>query len=98
MQHGLLEGALLVAFFFWSALMERITRSNSLFARDRMYFLTPGEIVAARDSPGSASVSWMNPTCPGVYDKRGVSSEFGIYFSRQSHGRLFWTDGRQRDG
>ena len=30
---------------------------------------------------------------PHLYDKRGVSFEFGIYFSRQGHGRLF-LDGR----
>ena len=80
---------------FWSALIERITRSYSLFARDRMYFLTPGEIVAARDSPGSASVSWMNPTC--TISEESVSNLGYISLDKVTV-VYFWTDGRQRDG
>ena len=55
-----------------------VSRLNSLFARDTMYFLRPADIFAARVSEGSASVSWMKPTYPEMGSAFSLGEFMGV--------------------
>ena len=61
-----------------SLLIDAKTWLESLFARDKTYFLRPAETFAGWVSEGSASVSWMKPTYPNM----------GSFFSQRMRGRV----------